>query len=139
MCTVCMRQYPSRTKLLRHLHEKMEVCLVNTILTMPKLSEDVVAEADRVQAAAEAKARAAGEHHAYTQALCGQRFGPMRRIWIPNGHPRRSTIPLLENHLLCPNAAREVDFDAVHEVLGEAPYPSDAVEELPMELLAHMW
>ena len=79
LCTVCMRRYPSRTKFLGHLHEKMEICLINTMLTMPHLSEEVVEEANRKQAAPEQKARNAGEHFAYTEALCGQTYGPMRR------------------------------------------------------------
>ena len=43
-CPICLRTFGSRTKVMEHLHNKSEICLVNYMLYQETLSEEEVEE-----------------------------------------------------------------------------------------------
>ena len=122
-----------RSKVLEHLHDNSEVCLVNVLLRMPKLHQQEIDDANDAQRRMEKQSARKGDHPKYSEALVSQCFGPMIRIIAPTMHNRKSRFPLFENHLKCGTAARGVDFSVVRNLmLGIA---DDGDEELPLDVL----
>ena len=142
-CTVCMRVFANRSKVLEHIHNKSLICRVNLKLRNDVQSAEAVEEADARQAEAEKAASLKGEHRAYAEALGSQACGPLQKVVIPIGHSRQCGGSRLMRRLLkCRIAAREVDFQQLQSVLGigdEGVAGREDDEDVPLDVLGAAW
>ena len=118
--------------------EATEAALEHSELERQRLQQELD-EANAAQWKVEAKLRKGGLVKTYAETLCRQSYGPMRRILIPRGHSRKSRYPLFQAHLECDSAAIEVDYDAIMASVGSASAPEDALDEVPLDILAEVW
>lgn len=86
-----MRFFHTRSRLLKHLHdERSEICLVNTLLTLPVRSAEEIDDDNWEQWQLEAAARGKREQITYAEQVFSQAFGPSRKLLVPMDVKRRS-------------------------------------------------
>ena len=98
-CTVCLRKFGSRSQLLEHLHTSSVICLVNTMLNHPQLTAEEAEQADWKQWEHEAANRTSGLSTNHSDEAFTILSGPLKRMVIPIGHPRRCKYKLFEEYL----------------------------------------
>ena len=141
-CPVCLRRFQNRTRLLMHLHDDSEVCLVNLRIFGQEHADEEIEAADCAQSRGERKAQDKGEHRAHSDDFVMQACGPLRRLVIPLGHSRKSASALMRTHLKCRVSSRCVDFGHLRKRLGidpEEESESEAEDDLPMDVLDRIW
>ena len=136
-----MRRFANRSKVMDHLHEKSDVCLVNLLLYHKPVAQAEVDEANEKQYLEEAGCRNRAERHSYSDELSAQEFGPLNRFVIPVGHSHQARFPLMRKALQrCPTSSgREVDFVALRGMLGLDEIPEGEEvdnDDLPLDVLA---
>ena len=125
--------------MLKHLHdEKSEICLVNTLLTLPVRSAEEVEDDNWRQWELEAEARSRREQITYAEQVFGQAFGPTRKLLVPLDVRRRSRSLVFDMALRCPVTAVAVDFEVVKNAIS-GNERGQAAEELPLEMAAMLW
>ena len=101
-CTVCMRYFHNRSRLLKHLHDqRSEICLINTLLTLPVRSADDIEDDNRRQWELEADARKHRERIDYAEQVFEKAFGPSRKLPVPLDVCRVSRSPGFDMALKC--------------------------------------
>ena len=77
-----------------------------SVLAVSGIPAEVRRQADTMQAASEAAARARGEDARYTGILAAQQEGPLRRFVVPNDSNRKSRSPLFDMYIVDTDAVR---------------------------------
>lgn len=137
-CPMCMRLFQNRARLIAHLHDDSEVCLVNLRLQLKPYDHGLVAEADHLQTLDGRASAGKGEHRKHGKGMVLQAYGPLRRLVLPHGHSRTSNSALVRKLYTCHSACRNVDYGRLKARLGIGPDPSfceDDDDDLPLDVL----
>ena len=136
-CSVCLRDFHSRERLVDHLHKASPICLLNTLLFLPRLNDDFIVAADKAQRERGTAARARGVDPTYAQQIVRQKFGPWQTFLIPMGHSRESRYPLFEKALKDTMMSIAADFAAIKTALSTGSR-SDIMDEIPLVMLPRL-
>ena len=136
-CAVCLRNFHSRERCIEHVHKASPICLMNTLLFLPRLSPDVIAKADEEQKARGMAARARRENPVYAQQIVRQGFGPVQPFIIPIGHSRESRFKMFSDALKDPETAISADFGALKAAIKAGSMP-EIVNLVPFEMLPRL-
>ena len=126
VCPTCLTQFGSRSKAIDHVAEKSKaVCLVNTILRVPPISDDAASALDDLYRPLEAANRKRGQRYNQCDVKAKQCEGPLHQLYVPRGHSRESPKFLFAMYLA---SAIEVDFNNLDELLAERTTLADDLD-----------
>ena len=108
-CPTCLRKFANRSRLVDHLSEKSGVCLMNVLLTLPRLEQEHIDELNEADKALEQSNRAKLVRHTFSSVKAVQLQGPLRQLVISLNHSRQSRYPAFIAALA---TAVEVDYGA---------------------------
>ena len=113
-CPICLRNFDNRPRLIDHLTEKSETCMINILIQYPPLPTQEVVQLDAEDLEMEKTNRRRCVRHTHGEQPVLQALGPVRPIFVVPGHSRQTRFPLMRPALL---EARTLDL-AAHLRLG---------------------
>ena len=110
---------------------------MNTLLFYPRLSVDVISEADSDQRARGSAARARCENPVYAQQIVRQCFGPLQTFISLLGHSRENRFHLFLEALKDPTMAKSADWNVLKAAISSGSM-SDIVNAVPFDMMPRL-